>query len=82
MNAMTQVLLQAHAKPAARAKAAKPKAKAKKAKVTIASITIKELKAGRKPAKVLAIIKKKFADCKTTMACVYWYASRINRGMC
>jgi hypothetical protein len=29
---------------------------------------------------VLATIKAEFEGCKTTMACVYWYASKINLG--
>jgi hypothetical protein len=42
---------------------------------------ITELLKAKTPTKtVLEIIKAEFDGCKTTMACVYWYASKINLG--
>jgi hypothetical protein len=42
---------------------------------------IVELLKDKTPTKtVLETIKLEFEGCKTTMACVYWYASKINLG--
>lgn len=46
----------------------------------IGKIIVQQLKAGQKPKEVLEMIKIGHPDCKTTMACVYWYASKINGG--
>lgn len=50
-------------------------------KGSIAATIIAGLAKGHKPAKVLANVHKKHAGCNTTIACVYWYASRIKRGL-
>jgi len=42
---------------------------------------LKELKAGTSPKDTLQIIQATFEGCKTTMACVYWYKSKINQGL-
>ena len=39
------------------------------------------LKAGTSPKETLEIIQTTFEGCKTTMACVYWYKSKINQGL-
>ena len=39
------------------------------------------LKAGTSPKETLEIIQATFEGCKTTMACVYWYKSKINQGL-
>jgi len=64
---------------AKQAKSAK-QPKGKKGK-TIASTIIAGLKAGKTPQKVLAEVLKKHQGASTTIACVYWYASRIKRGL-
>lgn len=46
----------------------------------IGQVIVKELKAGSKPKEVLELIQQQFEGCKTTMACVYWYKSKINGG--
>lgn len=52
-----------------------------KPKATIASTIIAGLQAGNEPAKVLKAVHKKHKGCATTIACVYWYSSRIKRGL-
>ncbi len=90
-SAMKSLLSQVQADTANAAKPA-PKVKGKKAKVkevkqavkkggTIAASIIAGLRAGRTPQKVLEAVQKKHKDCKTTIACVYWYSSRIKRGL-
>jgi len=54
---------------------------AKKKGGTIAASIIAGLRAGRTPQKVLEQVQKKHKDCKTTIACVHWYSSRIKRGL-
>ena len=83
-NAMQSLLAQVHAqqpkakgKPAAQAAGAKPKAKAKG---TIRSTTIAGLKAGKSPQKVLEMVQKKH-KVASSIQCVYWYASRLKRGL-
>ena len=39
------------------------------------------LKAGTTPKETLETIQATFEGCKTTMACVYWYKSKINQGL-
>ena len=39
------------------------------------------LKAGTSPKDTLKIIQETFEDCATSMACVYWYKSKINTGI-
>jgi hypothetical protein len=39
------------------------------------------LKSGVSPKETLATIQATFEGCKTTMACVYWYKSKINQGL-
>jgi len=51
------------------------------AKGSIAATIMQGLRAGKAPKKVLEIVLKKHKDAKTTLACVYWYKSRINRGL-
>lgn len=70
--------------PKAKAEKTKPVAKDKKEpkekKVTIASVIVENLKKGMTPADVLAEVKKAFKDAKTSIACVYWYSSKIRCG--
>ena len=65
-------IAKAQAKVKGKAKVAKPK--------TIAASIIAGLQAGRAPKDVLAAVLKKHKSA-TTIACVYWYKSRINRGL-
>ena len=53
---------------------AKPKARG------IGKRIVELLKAETPTKTVLETIKTEFEGCKTTMACVYWYASKINLG--
>ncbi len=39
------------------------------------------LKSGVSPKETLETIQATFEGCKTTMACVYWYKSKINQGL-
>jgi hypothetical protein len=39
------------------------------------------LKSGVSPKETLETIQATFEGCKTTMACVYWYKSKINNGL-
>lgn len=48
---------------------------------SIADTTVALLKAGNKPKDVLSMILEKHAGAKTTLACVYWYKTRINKGL-
>ena len=48
---------------------------------SIADTTVALLKAGNKPKDVLTMILEKHAGAKTTLACVYWYKTRINKGL-
>lgn len=57
------------------------KSQATFAKGSIAATIMQGLRAGKAPKKVLEIVLKKHKDAKTTIACVYWYKSRINRGL-
>ena len=41
---------------------------------------VQHLKDGKTPKETLELILKEF-DSKTTMACVYWYKSKINKGL-
>ena len=47
---------------------------------TISSRIVEQLKAGVAPKAVLEVIQKEFKNCKTSMACVYWFKSKINCG--
>lgn len=47
----------------------------------IGAFCITQLKAKVAPKDVLAQVKEKFPTAKTSMACVYWYASKINQGL-
>jgi hypothetical protein len=47
----------------------------------IGAYCVAELKAGGKPKDVLASALAKFPEAKTSMACVYWYASKIKQGL-
>lgn len=72
-------------KPMAQVQRAKAGFKANKAKPasksgTIAASIIAGLRSGKTPQKVLALVLKKHKG-KTTIACVYWYKSRMNRGL-
>ena len=50
-------------------------------KGTIAATIIAALRKQTAPAKVLAQVLKKHKGAKTSIACVYWYKSRMNRGL-
>ena len=41
---------------------------------------VQHLKDGKTPKETLELILKEFSS-KTTMACVYWYKSKINKGL-
>ena len=60
---------------------AKPAPSAKRPVRGIGARILVELKAGTSPQKTLEIIKETFDGCQTTMACVYWYKSKINSGL-
>jgi hypothetical protein len=60
--------------PTVEAQSTKPKAKG------IGKRIIELLKDKTPTKTVLETIKLEFEGCKTTMACVYWYASKINLG--
>lgn len=47
----------------------------------IGAYCVSRLKEGAKPKDVLAEVMVKFDNPKTTMACVYWYASKIKAGV-
>jgi hypothetical protein len=47
----------------------------------IGAFCIAQLKAGTKPKDVLIQVKEKFPSAQTSMACVYWYASKIKAGI-
>lgn len=47
----------------------------------IGNFVVTQLKAKVTPKDVLAQVKEKFPSAKTSMACVYWYASKINQGL-
>ena len=49
--------------------------------VGIGNYCVSRLKAKVAPKEVLAEVKAKFPTAKTSMACVYWYASKINQGL-
>jgi len=70
-----QIARAKQAQTQAKAKTAKPKAK------TIAASIIAGLQAGTSPQDVLKKVLKKHKEAKTTIACVYWYKSRMNRGL-
>ena len=57
------------------------KPKTSKPVLGIGARILKELKAGTSPKETLEIIQATFEGCKTTMACVYWYKSKINNGL-
>jgi hypothetical protein len=57
------------------------KPKTSKPVLGIGARILKELKAGTSPKDTLQIIHDNFEGCKTTMACVYWYKSKINNGL-
>lgn len=46
-------------------------------KGTIAHTITRELKRGRTCEQALAAVKKGHKGCKTTLACVYWYSSKL-----
>lgn len=50
-------------------------------KGTISATIVAGLRKGLSPQKVLAIALKKHKGAITTIACVYWYKSRRNRGL-
>lgn len=56
------------------------KAKSKKG-ASIADTIRGNIRKGMKPAKNLAAVQKKHKGCSTSIACVYWYQSRFNRGL-
>lgn len=67
---------------AAEAKATQPKEKVIPSKPQgIGNFIVGELKLKTAPKDVLAKVKEKFPSAKTSMACVYWYASKINQGL-
>jgi hypothetical protein len=43
---------------------------------TIGSLSVELLRRGLEPKDVLAKVKQVFPAAKTTMACIYWYASQ------
>lgn len=47
----------------------------------IGAYCVEQLKAGTAPKDVLIGALIKFPTAKTSMACVYWYASKINQGL-
>lgn len=47
----------------------------------IGAFCVAQLKEGQSPKQVLANALEKFPSAKTSMACVYWYASKINQGL-
>lgn len=56
-------------------KAAKEEASAKPKGPTIGATAVELLKGGMGAKETLAEIQKRFPGCKTTMACIYWYAN-------
>jgi hypothetical protein len=42
---------------------------------------VTQLKSGMKPKDVLEDVKSKFPSAKTSMACIYWYQSKISQGL-
>jgi hypothetical protein len=61
---------------AAATKSKATKAEAKTPKVTIGSTAIGFLKAGKTAQETLELTQKAFPDASTTIACIYWYASK------
>lgn len=47
----------------------------------IGAFCVAQLKEGLSPKQVLANALEKFPSAKTSMACVYWYASKIKQGL-
>lgn len=33
------------------------------------------------PKEILAAVREKHKDCKTSLPCVYWYKTRVNKGL-
>jgi hypothetical protein len=50
-------------------------------KGSIAATIMQGLRAGKAPKKILETVLKKHEGANTTIACVYWYKSRLNRGL-
>lgn len=46
--------------------------------ITIGELSVELLKAGYSPKDAVAAVLKVFPDAKTTVKCMYWYASHNN----
>lgn len=48
---------------------------------TIESIAVKLLKSGKSAKETLALVKKVFPKCQTSIKCIYYYSSKHNIGL-
>ena len=62
----------------AKVKAVMPKRTAKQG---VGAVTIECLQKGMKPAEVLEQLRKTFGEAVGSIKAIYWYASRLNRGL-
>ena len=61
--------------------AAKPQKAKAKLKGSIADTIRQGIRDELDNKAILKLVQKKHKGCNTTMACVYWYQSRFNRGL-
>ena len=64
-----------------KANAAEPKKAKKKAKTTVADTIRDGIRKEMAMGDILKLVHKKHKGMRTTIACVYWYKSRFNRGL-